>query len=353
MKVLFDHDLFFQPIGGASKYFVMLLKYMPRKIWTTTTLLSCNEYVKSCGILPSLNLNNARFWNRVERLNIRYTKYRLEKGSFDVYHQTNYGLYGLDSVGAKPMVTTFHDVNQATIDPVPEVLHRQKVSLKRADSIIVVSENTKKELLELYDVDEKKVNVIYHGIELPNLDLLPSRRIIDAPYVLYVGRRSPYKNFHRFVVAYSKFHQVHPEIKLVCTSSPFTSEELEHFKKLNILQSVIHVRADEQMMSMLYRDALFFVFPSLSEGFGMPILEAWAHHCPVALSNTSCFPEITSDAGLYFDPYEEDDIFSAMLRLAENEDLRSELILKGDKRVLQFSWEECAKKHIDVYKSLI
>lgn len=353
MKVLYDHDLFYQPIGGASKYFVMLLKYMPKELWATTTLLSCNEYVKSCKILPSLNFDNERFWNRIERLNIRYTKYRLEKGAFDVYHQTNYGLYGLDSVGTKPMVTTFHDVNQATIDPVPEVLHRQKVSLKRADAIIVVSENTKKELLELYDVDERKISVIYHGIEHPNLNLLPSQRLVDVPYVLYVGRRSPYKNFNRFVVAYSKFHQVHPEIKLVCTSNSFTSEELETFKKLNIVQSVIHVRADEHMMSMLYRDALFFVFPSLSEGFGMPILESWSHHCPVALSNTSCFPEIAGDAGLFFNPYDEDDIFSAMLRLSEDDNLRSELILKGDKRVLHFSWEECAKKHIDVYKSLI
>ena len=119
------------------------------------------------------------------------------------------------------------------------------------------------------------------------------------------------------------------------------------------MQSVIHVRADEQMMSMLYRDALFFVFPSLSEGFGMPILEAWAHHCPVALSNTSCFPEIAGDAGLYFDPYEEDDMFSAMLRLVEDTNLRSELVLKGNNRVLQFSWQQCAKKHLDVYKSLI
>lgn len=353
MKVLFDHDLFYQPIGGASKYFVMLLKYMPKDLWATTTLLSCNEYVKSCKILPSLNYKNDRFWNRIERWNIRYTKYQLSKGSFDVYHQTNYGLYGLDSVGNKPMVTTFHDANQATIDPVPEVLFKQKESLKRADAIVVVSENTKKELLELFDVEEKKISVIYHGIELPNLDLLPSKRLIGTPYILYVGRRSPYKNFHRFVVAYSKFHQFYPDINLVCTSSSFTSEEIETFKKLNISQSVIHVRADEQMMSMLYRDALFFVFPSLSEGFGMPILESWAHHCPVALSNTSCFPEIAGDAGLYFDPNDIDDMFSAMLRLIDDKQLCSDLISKGNARVLQFSWQECARRHIDVYKSMI
>lgn len=353
MKVLFDHDLFYQPIGGASKYFVMLLKYMPRDMWETSTILSCNEYAKNNKIMPAFSYNESKLWSHLQRINIQFTKYKLWSGRFDVYHQTNYGLYGFDALKQKPMVTTFHDANQATVDPVPTVLEKQKQSLRRADAIIVVSENTKNEMLQLFDVDEKKVTVIHHGIEIPEIEDLPTDRIIENPYILYVGRRSFYKNFKRFAFAYSLLHQIYPEIKLVCTANPITPEETEMFKSLNILNSVIQVRADETTMSLLYRDALFFVFPSLSEGFGMPILEAWAHHCPVALSNTSCFPEIAGDAGMYFNPNEEEEMYDVMRQLTESENKRKELIERGNIRVRLFSWQESVRKHIEVYRSLV
>ena len=109
---------------------------------------------------------------------------------------------------------------------------------------------------------------------------------------------------------------------------------------------------DEQLNQLL-ANALAFIYPSLYEGFGMPILEAMSNSCPVVLSNASCFPEIAQDAGLYFDPKDIEDMYYKMSLMVEDEELRMNLIAKGNERVKDFSWEKCANQHIEVYKSLL
>jgi glycosyltransferase involved in cell wall biosynthesis len=353
MKILFDHQVFDYVYGGASKYFAMLLNYMPKDTWDTTTLCSSNEYIKANHLFKTYKYYFKGQTVLSELLNRPYTNYCLRKQNFDVFHQTNFGTYCLKSLGDKPMVTTYHDSNLSTLDPHPEIVKHQKNSLERADAIICVSENTKQDMLNIFALDEKRVNVIYHGIEIPDLSKLTQQKLFSFPYILYVGRRSKYKNFSRFIRAFSLLHHKYNEIKVVCTSSLFSNEEMELFKKLDIYENIINIPANEQMMLRLYRDALFFVYPSLYEGFGMPILEAWSCHCPVALSNASCFPEIAKNAGLYFDPNDEYDIYTKMLQLVENEKMRMELINNGNSRIKKFSWQKCANKHIEVYKSLI
>ena len=125
------------------------------------------------------------------------------------------------------------------------------------------------------------------------------------------------------------------------------------FQELNIDDVVIHVSADEALMYRLYRDAELFVFPSLYEGFGLPILEAMAAQCPIALSNTSCFPEIAKNAGAYFDPYSIDSIFEIMDKIITDSKYRKELIEEGNVRVRDFSWETCAQQHLELYKTLL
>jgi glycosyltransferase involved in cell wall biosynthesis len=353
MKVLFDHQLFYQKYGGASKYFVMLINSMPKGSWDTTTLFSSNCYVKAKHLFRTY-----RYWFKGQALvcdyvNRPYTNFCLRRGRYDVFHQTNFGTYCLRSLGTKPMVTTYHDSNLSTIDPHPDIVARQAASLKRADAIVCVSENTKRDMLNLFDVDEGKVTVIYHGIEMPRFELLPRQRICEVPYVLYVGRRSEFKNFRRFVKAFSMLKHDFPKLKAVCTANPFTPDEQQMFKDAGVLGSMMHVAADETTMQQLYRDALFFAFPSRYEGFGMPILEAWSCHCPVVLSRASCFPEIAQDAGLYFDPEDEGDMYEKMRLMAEDEAMRLDFVDRGNRRVQAFTWEKCAQRHMDVYRSLV
>ena len=270
-----------------------------------------------------------------------------------MFHQTNFRTYYLKALKNKPMVTTFHDINLSTFLPQPNMVEKQKKSLQRADAIICVSDNTRQDMLKIFDVDESKVHVIHHGIEIPDLSSLPLERLIESPYILYVGVRLEYKNFQRLIKAFSIIRTWFPDIKLVCTSFAFNSEEIELFRKLSILNNVVHIPATESQMLQLYRDALFFIYPSIYEGFGMPILEAWACKCPVLLANASCFPEIARDGGLYFDPLSIDDIANTMRKAIEDSTLRKRLVDKGNKLVKTYSWEKCALQHIQVYQSLL
>lgn len=349
MKILFDHHLFYQLYGGASKYFVKMISHLPIDSWETTVLWSTNEYARATGLFHTVKKRFKGEDSVLERINRIYTTYEIGKGHFDVLHQTDFDNYFYKELGNKPLVVTYHDSNLSTIDPHPEIVKRQEKALRRANAIIAVSQNTKKDLLNLFDVDEKKVHVIYHGIDIPELQRFSKERMIKEEYFLYVGRRSAYKNFKRFVTAFARFHKIYNTVKLVCTSQDFNEEELSLFSSLHLENSLVAVKATEHEMVRLYRDAISLVFPSLYEGFGMPILEAWSCRCPVILANTSCFPEIAKNAAVYFNPYSEEEMLQRMLELYENQTLRSKLVSLGDKRVLDFSWEKCANKHLHVY----
>lgn len=353
MKVLFDHQIFSYVYGGASKYFTMLLKYLPRECWDTTTLLTSNEYVRAEKLMPFTLKKYFRGQTVLqEYLNRPYSNFMIKKKCYDIFHQTNFGTYCLDKIGSKPMVTTYHDANLSTIDPHPELVEQQRVSLERADSVIVVSENTKKDLLQLFKVDEAKVSVIYHGIEIPDLSKLNHERIVERPYILYVGRRTFYKNFDNFVKACSLVISKFSDIQVVCTSSCFSNKEYSKFKSLGIEDNMKAICCDEADMVRLYRDAIAFVFPSFYEGFGMPILESWSCNCPVVLSTASCFPEIAADAGLYFAPDSVDEMFSQIMKVIEDDALKETLRQRGTERLKKFSWERCANEHLKVYQSL-
>lgn len=352
MKILFDHRLFYQVYGGASKYFVMMIKNLPKEIWTTTALWPCNEYAIANNLFPCYRKRFKGQGTLLELLNRPYTRYIVGKQKFDIMHQTGFDNYFYDKLGNKPLVVTYHDSNLSTIDPHPEIVSQQRKALARANAIITVSNNTKKDLLKLFDIDEKKVHVIYHGIQIPIMEDYDEKRIISQPYFLYVGRRSTYKNFARAAKAFAKFKSQYDNVVFVCTSKGFTNDEYLMFKKLGIEKNVLAIKASEKDMVRLYRDAIALVFPSYYEGFGMPILEAWSCHCPVLLSYASCFPEIAGKCALYFNPDSEDEIYRCMINIYEDQKLRNNIILLGNKRVKKFSWQHCSEEHLKVYNKI-
>jgi glycosyltransferase involved in cell wall biosynthesis len=138
------------------------------------------------------------------------------------------------------------------------------------------------------------------------------------------------------------------QIFLYCTGNSFTEEERSLINKLELNDLVINkgIVSDNQLAN-LYHFAACFVYPSLYEGFGIPILEAFKHRCPVALSNTSCFPEIARDSALYFDPNDTKSISNTIIKVIEN---REKLIELGTKRMYDFSWEKAAQETEYVYK---
>lgn len=196
--------------------------------------------------------------------------------------------------------------------------------------------------------------MVYHGNTLLNdLESLPCKKKDFIPYFLYVGGRSSYKNFKFLLKAFSIISQKY-RVNLICTGSNFTSYERKLLAEYNINDWVKAsiIRNDEELC-LLYKNAISIVYPSLYEGFGMPILEAFACHCPVLLSNTSCFPEIAQDAGLYFSPYELESLVHSMELILLDDLLRNSLINKGLDREKEFSWNKTANQTLEVYKSVL
>ena len=180
------------------------------------------------------------------------------------------------------------------------------------------------------------------------------KRIIDNPYLLYVGnRRSQFKNFRNLAQAFAIILKKHHGIKLICTGSEFTSDELTFFADLGISDSMLQIYANENTMAQLYRDAEMFVYPSVYEGFGLPLLESMVYSCPVACSNTSCFPEIAGNAAVYFDPHDIDSIIDTIDRLLVDSILRTNICNNGKVQLEKYSWDKCAQEHLDVYRSLM
>lgn len=356
MKVLFDHQIFsIQKYGGVSKYFSKLIEHLPDNEWDLSLLYSNNEYIKHNpqidykNFIPKSKIIGKSTMMRV--LNIPYSIFKINQGDFDVLHQTHYDTYCLPFLKNKPMVTTFHDMNFNRFNH--SDLKIQKKSINKADKIIAVSRNTKNELIYSWNIPEEKIVVIYHGVDSPIDKSIIGKRLITEPYILYVGLRVDFKNFRRFAEAYSVVIEKYPKLKLICTGSNFTKEENVFFSELNILHNVKNVLASESVMANLYTFADFFIYPSLHEGFGMPILEAMSYGCPTVISNTSCFPEIAGDAAFYFDPYNKESIITVMLDLlADQSKLNSKKKL-GYALCKKFTWEKCAEEHRKIYNSLL
>jgi len=142
-------------------------------------------------------------------------------------------------------------------------------------------------------------------------------------------------------------------VKLVCVGPPFKSEEMAHLKALNILDHSMAVNVDESALNNLYSNAMVFVYPSLYEGFGMPILEAFANNCPVCLSEASSFPEVAGDAGVYFDPNCRDSIVAAMEKVIHNKDFAADMVKAGRARLVNFSWKKAAEETVLSYQRAI
>lgn len=367
MKILYDNKIFsLQVYGGASKYYYELLKRIPASDWDTTTLLSNNEYIRNRNLFHYLDfMPNQNFKGKaalMDYLNRPYTLYRLKYGTYDVFHQTYFSSYYFNAIKGKKMVTTFHDMNyskykECYTNTLTNNVHEkellQKNSLERADKIIAISHHTKKDLVDLWNINPEKIVVIHHGVDKNKISNLNTSRIISEPYILYVGERYGFKNFARFIQAFALVNKKFPDLKLICTGRAFSDVEKKQIETLHIMDKIVQIYANEQTMAQLYRDAQMFVYPTYSEGFGMPMLEAMVYDCPVVVSNASCLPEVAGDACLYFDPFQVEDIALKMEQLLTSPTLRQEIVAKGAVQLEKFSWDKSAKEHMDVYQSLI
>lgn len=380
MKVLYDYQVFSQRIGGISRCFCELARHLPLEIaYEFAVCETDNVYLKellpylpSCKLKTDSFLYPLKFKGRLKlfallekhcstfpsfsNVNKRYSLKKLQEGKFDIFHATLYDDYFIPYLNHKPFVITVHDmIWELYPDKKNAPLSRQKHNLcQKANHIITVSQHSKKDLLRLWDIPEEKVSVIYHGSSKSKNKY--EKRLVDHPYFLFVGRRSRYKNFSQTIKDFSLFHSMHPEVWLICTGDTFKKEEKKLLAKYDLEECVYSIFASDKELENLYHYALAFVFPSIYEGFGLPILEAFSHGCPVLLNNKSCFPEIASDAAIYFDSNEfgESNLTDKLCLIYDmNERERKTYITKGYERLDSFSWKKSARELSIIYANLI
>ncbi|MEX8548565.1 MAG: glycosyltransferase family 4 protein [Mucilaginibacter sp.] len=392
MKILYDFQMFTtQNVGGISRYVYELITNFDQDnsiTWEIPIIYSSNIYLKTHPffkdtLLPNPFLlsdtidhvskakyikdkilyklinkhNQGRFLVMEYEKNKALSIEKIKEGNFDIFHPTYFDGYFMDFISNKPFVLTVHDmINQVFPEMMMYQPDKSKAMVDRADRIITVSENTKKDLINIFNVDEQKIDVVYLANSLEDkLDYVSEefKQKIPAKYLLFVGGRLDYKNFLFFAQMFASLKRGNEDLYIVCTGSPFNASEQYLFKKLGIENYVYNTFVNDDELVYLYKNAIAFVFPSMYEGFGLPVLEAFSCGCPAVISNTSSLSEIGEDAVIYFEPKNPASMLNALESVISNPLLREEKIAKGYEQLKKYSWEKTARQTKRVYEKVL
>jgi len=231
-------------------------------------------------------------------------------------------------------------------------------SARRANKIIAVSNNTKKDIIRILKIDPNKIRVIYEGVgkqfkiikNRQDLEKIKLKYSLNKPFIFYAGSISPRKNIKRLVNAFNKLNNKNLELVITGNKLWNNKEEMDLINKNQNIKVLGLV--PEEDLPKLYNLALFYVYPSLYEGFGLPVLEAQACGCPVIAANTSSLPEVAGEGAMLVDPYNEEEILASIIKVANNKKLKNNLIKKGFKNVGTFNWDKTAKHTLEVIKNV-
>lgn len=269
----------------------------------------------------------------------------------DVVLGANYFLPRLMGAVARRRVITVHDV---TYKRFPHLLQKETLDnleaqmtreIAMADAVICVSESTRQDVLHYYEADPRRVVAIHSG--LPEL---PEPEPIDLPprYILFVSTVEPRKNLGLLLDVFERLE--YDGSLVVAGKIGWKAGEIS--RRLGGPRIVHLDYVPPAQLATVYRNADVFVFPSIYEGFGFPVLEAMAHGVPVVAARSSSLPEIAGDAALYFDPADRDDLAGQLRRLLRDEALREELIGRGRARAAAFRWDRTAERTVQLLRSV-
>ena len=361
LNILFDYQIFsLQQYGGISRYFSEIA-------WRINQFEDCrssvfcpfsvNYYLTANENFRGIKIPRIPKSGNLVRLINKYTN-RIYVGlnKFDIIHKTYFFDHGKS--GKKSFITVYDMINELypQFFPDDDTLQKHRVeSVKNADGIICISQNTKKDLLHFIDIDPDKVFVTHLGFSnLSEANNKKSTLQSQEPFLLYVGKRGGHKNFNLMVKGFAASRDLKNDFHLVCFGdNPFFKAEMTLFQACGLNPSrVHHISGDDTQLANAYRKATAFVYPSLYEGFGIPILEAMSCQCPVVCSNCSALPEVAGQAAEMFDPNDADSICHALENVLYSSQRSSDLIKLGVERCTKFSWDRCARETRDVYLSI-
>lgn len=299
--------------------------------------------------------------NRMFALTKRLTKIKPTEKP-DIFHLTT--PWPVKIPGVKTVVT-IHDliplkIPFTTLDFKKYFYYLFKQASESADLILAVSEHTKKDIVDIYGIPEDKIKVTYQSYRASKEVLdddaatyLKAQKLTPEKYILFVGNIEPKKNLKQLIQAMAYVKKGY-KLAVVGRKAWMHEGQLKGLK--NFLQKDEYVFLDyvpEYELGMLYKNATCLVMPSLYEGFGLPVLEAMQHDCPVICSNRSSLPEVAGDAAIYIDPYQFGEIRDAINSLIEHPNKRAEMIKKGRERVAFFSPDNYAQRLAKAYEGLV
>ena len=349
MRVYYDYQIMLaQKFGGISRYIYEISSRLPALGADVHTSCVHNHnyyFAEKFGLHDMTKLNQAVF-HYVNKMN-RFID--LRRGNYDIFHPT---YYYADRPSKGKFIVTVHDMTHELYDriyPVSKrVISAKRRIIPKADRIIAVSENTKRDILRFFpEIEPERISVIYHGASMSPVS--KKEKLLPYDYVLFVGLRSMYKNFPRFTEAMKMVMSENADVHVFCAGGgSFTEEEVSCFGEFS---GRFHQGGlSDEDLARAYSGAECFVFPSEYEGFGIPILEAFACECPVICANASSLPEVAGDCAVYFDPLDVADMYAKIHTVIEDRALKAALRKSGRERLRLFDWDKAASETMECYE---
>ena len=297
----------------------------------------------------------------------------LQKEKLDVLHTTSSHNRIPMSYSGKTVVT-FHDMAVFNIPQCLPMIKRTKdkatnyLMANKADKVIAVSEDLRRDVKKFLDVPDEKISVIYSGLDKrffdqPNSDgkKVLGKYGIEKKYILFLGTLEPSKNISRLLEAFALFKQKQKQknsnkfdyqLVLAGKRGWLSQEYQQVIKDLGLAKDVLftgYIIGDE--LTPLFHNAEFFVMPSLYEGFGMTVLEAFATETPAIISKVASLPELSGEAAYYVNPLNTEELADAMMLFASDENIREQYRTKGLEQAKKFDWDKTALETLEIYKS--
>lgn len=303
----------------------------------------------------------ARIWHRAQ------IPYRVEYilGKIGLYHATDFVLPPIHK--QTKSIVTIHDLSYIRVPETASPSLKKYLdvvvprSIALATHVHAVSETTRQDIITLYNTPPEKVSVIFNAVEsrFKPVDIskaiLTKYHIPDAPYIISVGTVQPRKNYSRLVKSLVQIRQKHDVHLVIAGGRGWLEDEFYATIQQTGMTDYVHVTgfvADEDLPA-LYSGAICMAYPSLYEGFGIPVLEAMACGTPVLTSTTSSLPEVAGDSAILVNPYDIDAIQDGLERLISDQDLRETLSQKGLSQAQKFTWEQSARQLKRLYTQLL
>jgi len=309
-------------------------------------LYRLKEWVKKISVLST---QARKLEHRLPQINFK---------KYDIYFEPNFTPLDMRS---KRIVTTVHDFSfhlHPEWHPRERIAYLSKNFFKRiekADLIITGSRYIEREAHELLNDKDLRIVTIYYGYNHALFHAQKKAEEKKSNYILFVGSIEPRKNLLGLLKAYlllPEYMKKEFQLLLIGYKGWGNQEIVEWMDQLKGRVNYLGYLGDEELAT-LYRGASCLVFPSFYEGFGLPPLEAMACGCPVVVSDVASLPEVCGDAAYYVNPYDVESMAEGMYKVLTDEDLRRSLTEKGLERAKLFSWEKCAKEHLEVFEEVL